>query len=130
MAAHHVHCTCSINWGRVMLSTIDMYMYVCTFYACIHKLMYMYTSCTQALFFGGGWVFFMRKLFKNFEVHMRIITGTLSSQLSMLKRVQNLCECPILKHAYSFPADSKYGYSNYLLCDLCTLMYNVRVDHL
>lgn len=22
----------------------------------------------QALFFGGGWVFFMRKLFKNFEV--------------------------------------------------------------
>ena len=22
----------------------------------------------QALFFGAGWVFFMRKLFKNFEV--------------------------------------------------------------
>ncbi|XP_064394445.1 Golgi pH regulator-like [Halichondria panicea] len=28
---------------------------------------------TQVLFFGGGWIFFMRKLFKNFEIHNMVV---------------------------------------------------------
>ena len=63
-----------------------MYMYMCLgFTACVFVCMYpiqlyvCYNASVssyfvlyfhlQALFFGGGWVFFMRKLFKNFEVH-------------------------------------------------------------
>lgn len=30
-------------------------------------------SCSQLVFFGLGWLFFMKQLFKHYEVHQRVV---------------------------------------------------------
>ena len=61
-----------------------MYMYSVR----LHYFYFILCFHFQALFFGGGWVFFMRKLFKNFEVHVCMMLRL----LVLMRAYMYLCE--------------------------------------
>lgn len=89
--------------------------YVCSLYVYMSVFIFSTLMYIQVLFFGGGWVFFMRKLFKNFEVCVRYQVVLTHCMYSLFVTYTYLCNHVCSMHTYPVSITEFDNYPVYLL---------------